>query len=81
MNIVLPYHQESLDNEVEVQTEGFAFSRASHNLDHFFSQLEIGTLKLQVACRRNIKNKPKVDVYKVALVVNQDIPIVTVFYL
>jgi hypothetical protein len=60
----------------------FFVVRPSQHVNHVLCELERhGLFHLDTLARRNTQQKPEVDVNQVALNVDHDVPIVTVFYL
>lgn len=76
---VLPGDKKSFNHQIHVQLERFAINFPTHNLNHLLSQLEVCPFESQIACWRDIKNKPEVDMHNVPfLFIDQDVAIVSV---
>lgn len=77
--VIFSDDEECLDDEVQVQAEWLTFEGSTHNLNHFFSQLEVGSFKFHIVGRRYVKNEAKIDMYKISFVVDEDIAVVSIF--
>lgn len=79
MLVVPAGNQEALNHQVHVQLERLAVDLASHDLYHFFSQLEVRSLKAEVVGWRDVEDEPKVYMDEVSLLlVDQDIAVMPV---
>jgi len=73
--------QETLHHSFDEKLVWFRFRISTQNIDEFLGELEISRFKAHIFARTPVKDETEVNVNQVTLLVNHDIPVVSVFYL
>mmetsp|Transcript_27462 Transcript_27462/g.47406 ORF Transcript_27462/g.47406 Transcript_27462/m.47406 type:complete len:345 (+) Transcript_27462:427-1461(+) len=75
---VLPAGEIRPDAQVHEVAKVLGVRATAHDLDHLLGELERSALKPEVAPRRDVEDEPEVDVYDVAIFIDEDVAVVAV---